>query len=81
MKIADKFLQVCHQKKKSTTEFMSQTYAQKIESNRAALLCILDVIISLAKREIPQRGNWCREKKEEDSNFIFFLKWKSQDNA
>ena len=56
------------------TKFMSQAYAQKIERNRAALLCILDVIISLVERDIPLRGNWCKKKKEEDSNFTFFLR-------
>ena len=39
------------------------------------------MIISLAERGIPLKGNWCKEKKEEDSNFTFFLKWKYQDNA
>ena len=81
MNVTDELLQVGHQKKKSVTELMSQAYARKIESNRTALLCILDMIISLAEREIPLRGNWCKEKKEEDSNFTFFLKWKSQDNV
>ena len=39
------------------------------------------MIISLAERGIPLRGNWCKEKKEEDSNFTFFLKWKAKDNV
>ena len=81
MKTADEFLQICNQKKKPIIEFMSQEYAQKIEKNRAALLSILDVIISLAQRGVPLRGNWCKEKKEEDSNFTFFLKWKFKDNT
>ena len=72
MKTVDEFLQVCNQKKKHITKFMSQAYAQKIERNRAALLSILDVIISLEKKGVPLRGNWCKEKKEEDSNFTFF---------
>ena len=39
MKMADEFLQVCHQKKSSITELMLQAYAQKIESNRGQLYC------------------------------------------
>ena len=38
------------------------------------------MIMSLAERGIPLRGSWDKEKKEEDSNFNFFLKWKAKDN-
>ena len=80
LKMADDFLRICQEERKPITEYLSQAYGQKVEKNRHALLCILDVIISLAKRGIPLRGNWCKEQREEDSNFNFFIKWKAKDN-
>lgn len=77
---ADDFLQVCHQNRKSVKEYLSQAYAEKIRRNRAALLCILDVIMALAERAIPLRGSSNKATGQEDSNFNFFIKWKAQDN-
>lgn len=81
LKMAEDFLMICQEERKPITGYISQAYEQKIEKNRHALLCILDVIISLAKRGIPLRPSWCKERQEEDSNFNFFIKWKAEDKC
>lgn len=80
LKMAHDFLKVCRGERKPITQYISQAYQDKVERNKKALLAILDVIVSLAKRGIPLRGNWCKEKMEEDGNFNFFVNWKAQDN-
>ena len=78
--MAGDFLSICRNEKKSVSECLSKAYADKVETNRKALLAIIDVLVSLAKRGIPLRGNWCKDQHEEDSNFMFFVKWKGEDN-
>ena len=80
LQMAHDFLKVCHGERKPITQYISQAYQDKVERNKKALLAILDVIVSLAKRGIPLRGNWCKEKAEEDGNFNFFVNWKAKDN-
>lgn len=75
---AQAFQNICSGKEKPVKVHLSQAYAQRVENNRQALLGILDVILSLAKRGIALRGNWCHETHEEHGNFNFFLKWKAQ---
>ena len=49
---------------------------------KLGLLSIIDIVISLGLRGIPLRGhNWDKVEKEEDGNFTFFLKWKSNYDA
>lgn len=50
-----------------------------IKNNRAILLSIIDVIISLGQRNYSLRGHgWNKDTKREDGNFDFFLHWKAQ---
>lgn len=81
MRTTEDFLAICNAEKKSINEHLSQAYHDKVEMNRKALMSILDVIISLSTRGIPLRGRWLKESHEEDSNFNFFVKWKSVDNT
>ena len=78
--MADDFLSICRNEQLSVSEYLSKAYADKVENNRKAQLSIIDVLVSLAKRGIPLRGNWCKDQHEEDSNFMFFVKWKAEDN-
>jgi len=41
--------QIC-KKKTSVTQSLSKAYEEKIERNRAALISIIDIIITLGKR-------------------------------
>ena len=49
----------------------------RLKKNRASLLFLIDVIITLGKRNIAFRGNWNMGTSEEDGNFMFFVNWKS----
>jgi hypothetical protein len=40
-------------------------------------LSLIDVIITLGKRNIACRGNWNKEAPEDDGNVMFFVNWKS----
>ena len=46
-------------------------------NDKVCLLSLIDVIITLGKRNIALRGNCNKETSEEDGNFIFFVNWKS----
>ncbi len=41
------------------------------------ILSIIDIILTLGQRGIAFRGNWDKEEKSEDGNFVFFVNWKS----
>ena len=41
------------------------------------MLSIVDVIVTLGKRNIGLRGSWDKVKKKEDGNFQFFVDWKA----
>ena len=41
------------------------------------VITLIDVIITLGKRNIEFRGNWNKETSEEDGNFMLFVNWKS----
>ncbi|KAJ8308416.1 hypothetical protein KUTeg_013290 [Tegillarca granosa] len=71
------FLLCTEESKPNIKEYLSSAYKEKIEGNRAALLSIIDIVLALAKRNIPFRGNWIKEKQAEDGNFNFFINWKA----
>ena len=75
--MADNFLYVCTGSREDIQTSISMAYKEKIEKNRASLESIIDVILTLAKRNIALRGNWDTETHEEDGNFQFFVNWKS----
>ena len=71
-------LRVCDSKeRKDVYSFLSTAYKEKIERNRKILLSIVDVIVTLGKRNIGLRGSWDKVKKKEDGNFQFFVDWKA----
>lgn len=70
-------LSVSDQTKPSIVQSISKAYSDKVEKNRAKLLSLIDVIITLAKRNIAFRGSWNKDTSEEDGNFMFFIHWKS----
>ena len=75
---ATEFLRVCDSKeRKDVYSFLSTAYKEKIERNRKILLSIVDVIVTLGKRNIGLRGSWDKVKKKEDGNFQFFVDWKA----
>ena len=75
---ATEFLRVCDSKeRKNVYSFLSTAYKEKIERNRKILLSIVDVIVTLGKRNIGLRGSWDKVKKKEDGNFQFFVNWKA----
>ena len=75
---ATEFLGVCDSKeRKDVYSFLSTAYKEKIERNRKILLSIVDVIVTLGKRNIGLRGSWDKVKKKEDGNFQFFVDWKA----
>ena len=59
------------------TAFLAQPTKKKIERNRKVLLSIVDVIVTLGKRNIGLRGSWDKVKKKEDGNSQFFVDWKA----
>ena len=68
---ATEFLSVCDSKeRKDVYSFLSTAYKEKIERNRKILLSIVDVIVTLGKRNIGLRGSWDKVKKKEDGNFL-----------
>ena len=72
---ATEFLRVCDSKeRKDVYSFLS---TEKIERNRKILLSIVDVIVTLGKRNIGLRGSWDKVKKKDDGNFQFFVDWKA----
>ena len=77
--MADDFLSICRNEQKSVCEYLDKGYAGK-ENNKKALLSIIDVLVSLAKTGIPLRSNWSKDQHEEDSNFMFLVKWKAEGN-
>lgn len=57
---------------------LSKAYADELKRNRAILLSIIDIIVTLGQRNIPFRGHgWNKVEKREDGNFDFFVHWKS----
>ena len=68
---------VSDQTQPSIVQSTSKAYSDKVEKNRASLLSLIDVIITLCKRNIAFRGNWNKEASEEDGNCMFFVNWKS----
>ncbi|XP_056017385.1 52 kDa repressor of the inhibitor of the protein kinase-like [Ostrea edulis] len=73
----DSFLAISNMEKPAVTQSISKARSDKIERNRAALTSIIDIIITLGKRNIAFRGNWNKEISEEDGNFMFFINWKA----
>jgi hypothetical protein len=43
-----------------------------------ALISIIDLIITLGKRNIKFRCNWNEERLEKDGDFMFFVNWKAK---
>jgi hypothetical protein len=70
-------LSVSDQNKPSIVQSISKAYIDKVEINRASLLSLIDVVITLGKRNIAFRRNWNKETSEEGGNFMFFVNWKS----
>ena len=77
--MAHDLVSICRNEQKSVTCVKNMWAKSRITET---LLSITDVclLVSLAKRGIPLRGNWCKDQHEEDSNFMFFVKWKAEDN-
>ena len=71
------YVYVTPKKEKMFTAFLAQSTKKKIERNRNILLSIVDVIVTLGKRNIGLRGSWDKVKKKEDGNFQFFVDWKA----
>jgi hypothetical protein len=44
----------------------NKAYSDKVEKNKASLLSLIDVIITLGKRNIAFRGNWNEATSEAD---------------
>ena len=63
--------------KQSATQSLSKAYEEKIEGNRAASILIIDIIITLGKRNIAFRGNRNKELLEEDGHYMYFVNWKA----
>ena len=80
--MADDFLSIGRNEQKLVSEYLSKAHADKVENNRKVLISIIDVclLVNLAKGGIPLRGNWCKDQHEDDINFMFFVKWKAEDN-
>lgn len=77
LEMRDSFLAISNMEKPAVTQSISKARSDKIERNRAALTSIIDIIITLGKRNIAFRGNWNKEISEEDGNFMFFINWKA----
>ena len=75
---ADNFISVSKQTTPSIQQSISDTYRRKIEQNRAALLSIIDIIVTLGRRGISLRGTWDKTISKEDGNFLHFVDWKSR---
>ena len=71
------FLSTCQPGKDIVARLSKQKSEQQIRTKKG-LLSIIDVIIKLAMRGAPLRGNWVKKTGEENGNFIFFLNWKSE---
>ncbi len=73
------FKDIAAGRSKDIRSCLSSSYQDQVKNNRAILLSIIDVIISLGQRNIPFRGHgWNKVTKREDGNFDFFLNWKAQ---
>ena len=70
-------MSVSDQTQPSIVQSTSKAYSDKVEKNRASLLSLIDVIITLGKRNIACRGIWNKEAPEEVGNVMFFVNWKS----
>ncbi|CAB4030963.1 Hypothetical predicted protein [Paramuricea clavata] len=57
---------------------LSKLLSEQQIRTKKGLLSIIDVIIKLAMRGAPLRGNWVKKTGEENGNFIFFVNWKSE---
>ena len=58
---------------------LSDSYEKSVKERREILLSLIDVVVSLGKRNIPFRGHtWDKQTKREDGNFDFFVHWKSK---
>ena len=66
-------LYVSDQTKPSIVQSISKAYSDKVDKNRASLLSLIDVIITLGNRNIAFRGNWNKETTEEDGHVMFFV--------
>ena len=72
------FKDVAAGRSKDIRSCLSSSYQEQVKINRAILLSIIDIIISLGQRNIPFRGHgWNKDMKREDGNFDFFLHWKA----
>ena len=43
-----------------------------------ALISIIDIIITLGKRNTAFRGNWNKDFLEKDGNVMYFVNWKAK---
>ena len=43
-----------------------------------ALISIIDIIITLGKRNTAFRGNWNKDFLEKDGNVMYFVNWKER---
>ena len=75
---AEEFRLLCIGKRKSICSTLSKAYNEKIEQNRKGLISIIDVILMLGMRGMALRGDWDKVEHKENSNFNFFVKWKSK---
>lgn len=73
------FKDIAAGRSKDIRSCLSSSYQEQVKNNRAILLSIIDVIISLGQRNYSLRGHgWNKDTKREDGNFDFFLHWKAQ---
>jgi hypothetical protein len=73
LKKSSLLLYVSDQTKPSIVQSISKAYNGKVEKNRASLLSLIDVIITLGNRNISFRGNWNKETTEDDGHVMFFV--------
>ena len=69
----DNFVLVSILKKTSVTQSLSKVCEENIELNREALISIIDIIITLEKRNITFKSNRNKEFLEEDGNVMYFV--------
>jgi hypothetical protein len=66
LEMRDNFVSFSNLEKPSVTQSLSKAYEEKIERNRAALISIIGIIVTLSTWNIAFRGNWNKEFLEED---------------
>ena len=71
------YVYVTPKKEKMFTAFLAQPTKKKLREIVKYCFLIVDVIVTLGKRNIGLRGSWDKVKKKEDGNFQFFVDWKA----